>query len=409
MHHNSYLAVVFIPWKRLSLLFVSLFVMMVGFGIVIPVLPFLARDLGASPVELGLMVSVWALAQFLCAPLWGAFSDRAGRKITLIIGLTGLGLMQLLITLATSVPGLLAARVVGGMLSSATLPAASAYVADVTQEKQRGQAMALMGASYACGFALGPAIGGVLAPLGVKLPFYVAGAMGLVAALLTQIILPETLHRNAAAAQAKRSSSGPFAAFRALRSPYGVFLCLAFAISFAGSSMFTMLSYFIIDRFGGTATEAGLAFTVHGLTSMVLQGVLVGRIMRTIGESRSLQIGLALGAAGYLLVAFSLSMPTLLVAVILTASSMAFAKPAAMTAVSRRTSLSQGVSMGMYASFESLGRMVGPLWAGVAFAWSTGGPYYSATVMMVVGLVGLRLLMVAEARVPQPQAVPADG
>jgi MFS family permease len=173
--------------------------------------------------------------------------------------------------------------------------------------------------------------------------------------------------------------------------------------------MFSMLSYFIMDRFGGTASEAGLAFTVHGLTSMVLQAALVGRVLRAVGESRSLQIGLALGAVGYLMVAFSANMPMLLFAVILTASSMAFAKPSVMTAVSRRTSMSQGVSMGLYASFESLGRVAGPLWAGMAFAWSTAGPYYSATILMVASSVGLHLLLAGEGRLPQPQAVPVDG
>lgn len=397
-----------IPWKRLSLLFVSLFAMMVGFGIVIPVLPFLARDLGATPVELGLTVSVWALAQFLCAPLWGAFSDRAGRKIAVTIGLAGLGLTQSLITRATSVNALLVVRALGGTLSAATMPAASAYIADVTRPEDRGQAMALMGAAFASGFALGPAIGGLLAPLGVMVPFYAAGAIGLGAAALTQVILPETVRRGDSA-PARRPSSDPLAAFRALRSPYGVFLGLAFAISFAASGMFTMLSYFVMDRFGGTATEAGLAFTVHGLTSMVLQGVVVGKVLRSIGESRSLQLGLLLGGAGYVLVALSGSMASLLAGIVFAAGSMAFAKPAAMTAVSRRTELSQGVSMGLYASFESLGRTAGPLWAGVAFAWSTGGPYYSAAAIMVAGLSALRWVMGAEAGIPEPQAVPADG
>jgi MFS transporter, DHA1 family, multidrug resistance protein len=398
-----------VPWRHLILLFLSLFVMMAGFGIVIPVLPFLARDLGATPVELGLMVSVWAGAQFLCAPLWGAFSDRSGRKVALIIGLAGLGATQFLITLTSSVSGLLAARALGGVLSSATMPAASAYIADVTHEKDRGQAMALMGAAFASGFALGPAIGGVLAPLGVMVPFYAAGVMGFGAALLTALILPETRRPAATGADAPRRRSNPLAVFKSLRSPYGVFLCLAFAISFAGSSMFSMLSYFIMDRFGGTATDAGLAFTVHGLTSMVLQGLVVGRVLRSIGESRSLQLGLAIGAAGYILVAMSFGMPTLLLAVVLAASSMAFAKPSAMSAVSKRTDLSQGITMGMYASCESLGRMAGPLWAGMAFAWSTGAPYYSAAVVMIVGVLALQWVVSGEAKVAQPQMmVPAN-
>ena len=376
--------------------------MMVGFGIVIPVLPFLAHDLGASPVDMGLLVSVWALAQFLFAPLWGGFSDRWGRKPALVIGLMGLAVTQFMITLAGSVAGLVTARALGGLVSSATMPAASAYVADVTKVEDRGHAMALMGAAFASGFALGPAIGGVLAPFGVLVPFYAAGIMGLVAAVLTWAILPETRPRGAGpaaiGASAGRTRAGPFAVFSALKGPYGVFLGLAFANTFAGSSMFSMLSYFVMDRFAGSAADAGVAFTVQGVTSLIMQALVVGRVIRAVGESRTLQAGLLICVAGYLMVARSFAFPVLLGAVMLAAAGMAFAKPSIMSAVSKRTQMSQGVSMGMLSSSEALGRMVGPLWAGYLFSLSAGGPYYSAAAMMVVGLLALGMMMAQENR-----------
>lgn len=386
--------------------------MMVGFGIVIPVLPFLAHDLGASPVDMGLLVSVWALAQFLFAPLWGGFSDRWGRKPALVIGLMGLAVTQFMITLAGSVAGLVTARALGGLVSSATMPAASAYVADVTTVEDRGHAMALMGAAFASGFALGPAIGGLLAPFGVLVPFYAAGVMGFVAAFLAWIVLPETRPRGAGPAVAglpptamggERTRAGPFAVFSALKGPYGVLLGLAFANTFAGSSMFSMLSYFVMERFGGSAADAGVAFTVQGVTSLIIQALIVGRVIRAAGESRTLQAGLLICAAGYLMVARSFTFPVLLGAVMLAAAGMAFAKPSIMSAVSKRTQMSQGVSMGMLSSSEALGRMVGPLWAGYLFGFGAGGPYYSAASMMVVGLLALGMMMVWDHRQNEPR------
>ncbi|MDQ7795050.1 MAG: MFS transporter, partial [bacterium] len=381
-----------IPRRQLFLLFATVFLMMLGFGVIIPVLPFFARDLGASPFHLGLMVSVWALAQLLCAPLWGAFSDRAGRKPALMLGLGGFGVTFLLMGMARSVEALLFARALGGVLSAACIPAATAYVADVTDEKDRGQAMAFMGAAFTTGFIVGPALGGLLAPLGVRVPFLVAGALGLAAGLQAHVILPET---RKLVPLAGTRAGGPGDLLLAARSPGAVFFGLAFANAFAASSMFTMLSFFLMDRFGGGTAEAGVTFTLLGVTITVLQSLVVGRAIRRAGEFPVIQAGLVLAALGYLGIALAPSLGAFFGAVILASAGMAFTKPPLIAALSRVTTLPQGATMGLLASADSLGRVVGPLWAGFIFGSTIAGPYYSAAAMLLVGLGAFRLFLAA--------------
>ncbi|MFL6562401.1 MAG: MFS transporter, partial [Bacillus sp. (in: firmicutes)] len=147
--------------SALPILFVVMFLVMVGFGIIIPVLPFYAEEIGANPTELGLLMAVYSLMQLIFAPMWGQVSDRIGRKPVMMIGITGLGLSFLIQALSTELWMLFAARIIGGILSSANMPTAMAYVADITTEENRGKGMGIVGAATGLGFVFGPAIGGI--------------------------------------------------------------------------------------------------------------------------------------------------------------------------------------------------------------------------------------------------------
>ncbi len=147
--------------KVLAILFAVMFLVMVGFGIIIPVLPFYAEELGASPLELGLLMSVYSLMQFLFSPMWGRISDRIGRKPVLLLGISGLALSFFLMAFASHLWMLFAARIIGGFLSAANMPTVMAYVADITTEENRSKGMGIIGASVGLGFIFGPAIGGI--------------------------------------------------------------------------------------------------------------------------------------------------------------------------------------------------------------------------------------------------------
>ncbi|HEY9576138.1 MAG TPA: MFS transporter, partial [Pseudobacillus sp.] len=158
--------------KALPILFVVMFLVMVGFGIIIPVLPFYAENIGASPTQLGLLMAVYSLMQLLFAPMWGRISDRIGRKPVIMIGILGLSLSFFLMGLSSALWMLFAARVIGGILSAANMPTVMAYAADITTPEERGKGMGIIGAATGLGLIFGPAIGGVFSEASLNMPFY---------------------------------------------------------------------------------------------------------------------------------------------------------------------------------------------------------------------------------------------
>ena len=367
---------------QLHTLSATLFVVAVGFGIVIPTFPFLVRELGASTFQLGLLTTVYALMQFLFAPVWGSLSDRYGRKRILIAGMAGFGVSYLLMGVGTSYPHLLLARVLGGILSSATLPTAMAFAADVSSEEERGRAMGRMGAALSLGFVFGPTIGGALAPLGVRAPFYVGGAVALLNCLLAIAILKEPTRREI------RRPSGRTSGFQnirlALTSGLAPLFLLILASMFSNSSMFTILPLFLADKMGGDATMAGMVFTVQGATAAVFQWFILGITLRLWGEEGTVLRALVITAVGFLALSLAPNPSMVIAAVIVIASGSALSRPILTSLVSKRTTMMQGSTMGMQTSFDSMGRMLGPMWAGFIYSYSIAAPFWSAMVIYIV-------------------------
>jgi len=177
--------------KSISILFFTLIVVMLGFGIIIPIMPFYVKSFGASGSVLGVLMAIYGVLQFIFAPIWGSLSDRIGRKPVLMIGVFGNAIAQLLFGLSTQLWMLFAARALAGMLSVATLPTAMAYISDSTTYKNRSGGMGMIGAAMGIGMVLGPGMGGVLAKLSLSFPFFLASALSLLALALIFIFLPE--------------------------------------------------------------------------------------------------------------------------------------------------------------------------------------------------------------------------
>ncbi len=382
--------------QKVMLLFGSLLLVMLGFGIVIPLLPFVARDMGASSLDMGLLVSIWAAAQFLVAPRWGSFSDQAGRRPAMILGLLGYSLAFILMAIATQLWMLYAARLVGGLMSASTIPSAKAYAADVTPREERGVSMGLLGAAFGLGFMLGPAIGGLMAPLGVRFTFFVAGAGGLITALIVYLLLPEPEVRTASTT----GVSAIVAVIQAVKKPYAVLYWTPFMMTFASSSLFTMMGFFLMDKFAATESQVGAAFTVNGAMGVLTQGVLISAAIGLFGEARLLRISLMVSAVGFAVFTFAPNMPLTFVCVALISLGMGLGRPVMTSLLSNATDMGQGITMGMQTSFDSLGRTIGPLWAGLLYNISIEAPYLSSTLVFVLGLVYLegrrRVLMQAE-------------
>lgn len=375
--------------RQIWMLFGTIFLVMVGFGIILPILPFLARRFGASPVQMGLLVTGWAGAQFVASPLWGLLAERLGRKPVLVMGLIGFLVAFLGMALAQSYAVLLAVRVIGGILSASVLPASQAIAADITPPEERGTVMGRLGAGFGLGFLVGPAVGGALALLSPHAPFYAAAGASLLALPLVARWVREPVADARRAAAARLGSAG---FVRALRSPERPLFFMAFAATFGGSSLFSMLGYYAIDRAGAIPSDVGVMFAALGLGSIVAQLVLVGPVTKRWGESLGIGAGFAGAALGFLGVAIAGSVPAIIGAVCLGSIAMAMIRPSLAALNSRITTVGYGVSLGLQTSFDSLGRTLGPLWAGGLYKVAPMAPFVAAAVVYAVAVAAtLRL------------------
>jgi DHA1 family multidrug resistance protein-like MFS transporter len=376
-----------------------LFVVMLGFGVIIPILPFYVERMGAGGTELGLLMASYAVMRLICGPFWGSLSDRIGRKPVLLIGILGYAITMFWFGLATELWMLFAARILAGILSSATAPTTMAYIADSTTEKERSGGMGLLGAAGGLGTIFGPAAGGLLAGESLSLPFFIAAGMSLIALVLAALLLPESLSPAARRqAAAERETAGPSVWRRVLFSPLGILFVLTF-VSTCGLMIFAnVFGLYALQRFGFGPEEVGIIMMVLGLASAAAQGLLAGPLTRRWGEVSVIRAGLAMSALGFGLMLLANDFITIVLATAFFGVTTALQVPALTSLTSQRATLSQGITMGLSNAFISLGRIAGPLLAGVIFDVNIALPYLAGVGVMLVGVA----ISMTLGRVEQP-------
>jgi DHA1 family tetracycline resistance protein-like MFS transporter len=366
----------------LVIIFVTVFIDLLGFGIIIPLLPFYAESFGASAFAIGLLGTSFSLMQFLFSPIWGRWSDRIGRKPIILIGLLGSCLSYVTMALATSLTLLFIARIVGG-IAGANIPTAQAYIADITTPEDRARGMGLVGAAFGMGFIFGPALGGLLSRVSPETPMWFAAALCFANFVAAWFLLPESRVVNATA-----KTLGRMEAFRHARGNPTLLLILAlyFIVTMAFSAFEATFALFTEARFGYTAASIGLLFTFIGVIIAVIQGVLIARVVKRVGERKIIPIAIAAIAISIGLLPFVWSVPTLLVALGLLAIGMGFNNPSLSSMVSKLSHEDdQGGTLGLASSLSSLGRVVGPAWGGYMYdAFGMTTPYLSAAGLMLV-------------------------
>jgi DHA1 family multidrug resistance protein-like MFS transporter len=372
----------------MGILFFTLIVIMLGFGMIIPLIPFYIDSFDASGSELGLLMATFATMQFLFAPVWGQLSDRYGRKKLLMVGVLGNAISQLLFGLSTELWMLFASRALAGILSSATMPAAMAYIGDSTTDQDRGQGMGLLGAAMGVGMVLGPGIGGWLATQSLSLPFFIASGLSLLTLPFILLVLPESLPKEARS-QDRKGLHGPQLGemWRALFGPIGFLLLLAFLVSFGLTNFEAVFGLYALERYNYGPQQVGTVLTVIGLISAVVQGVLTGPLSRRWGETALIRASLLASAVGFVLMLQARSFAAVLLTVGFFIISNALLRPAVSALISKRTTSGQGVAMGLNNSFMSLGRIVGPSWAGFVFDANLSLPYLTGSIVMLIGFV----------------------
>ncbi|MFN0120507.1 MAG: TCR/Tet family MFS transporter [Blastocatellia bacterium] len=396
---------------------VTILIDMLGIGLIIPVLPKLVTTMYGGNLSQGAWVFGWfiaayALAQFVCAPILGNLSDAYGRRPVILLSLLGSGLDYLLMAVAPSLGWLFLGRVISGV-TGANITAANAYIADVTPPEERAKNFGLAGACFGIGFIFGPALGGLLATYGSRVPFMVTAGLALLNALYGFFILPESLPR-----ELRRpfhfQRANPLASLRGL-GRFPVIPGLVAIIALERIAHDTLPSTWVLYttyRFQWTERDNGLSLALVGIMFALVSGGLTGRIVKKLGERRAIILGLTIGCLDFLLYGLATA-GWMLLAGIVAGSIGGIAVPAIQSLISRMTpATEQGAVQGAISSIQSMATIIGPLLGTYLFGLFTseaaplhlpGAAFIAASILIGIGA----LLAVRQARIVASPAVEA--
>lgn len=381
--------------KNVWILAFTLIAVMLGYGIIIPILPFYIESMGAGGTELGLLVAAYAMMRLLFGPIWGSASDRFGRKPILMVGVFGYAVAMFFFGLATQLWMIFAARILSGILSSATAPTTMAYIADSTSEEDRGGGMGILGAAVGIGTILGPGLGGLLSGGNIATPFFIAAGLSLVAVGFIYWFLPESHPKEQRVARESKLNRLSLEQFRCLMtSPIAILLILTFIATCGLLIFYGIFGLYALDKFGYGPVQVGTLMMFLGLLSALGQGILSGPVTKRWGETIIIKATLLLGGIAYLLLAPVQSLLPFLVGLGILMLAMAILIPALTALTSKLAPFEQGIAMGFSNSFMSLGRIVGPLAGGFVFDLNISYPFLAGAGVLFLGfflsLAGIR-------------------
>lgn len=380
----------------LAVIFLVVFIDLVGFGIIIPLGPYFATYVGAEPFEVGLLMTAFSLMQFLFNPFWGGLSDKYGRRPILLISLLGASFSYLIFAFSQSYTQLLIARALAGFFG-ANISTAMAYVADITESKDRSKSMGLIGAALGLGFIFGPAIGGFLSQVGFKLgdiPPFGIGFSALIASLICFVnflwafkVLKESLPPEKRT-QPQAKPSRAVLAKKYLNVPtLGALIFMAFVSTYALAHMESTLALYVQDLWGWGVSQASFAFAYIGVIIVFTQGFLIRKLMPKFGEPPIMFSGLVMCSLGFYLIAHATTIPIMIVAVTFIGLGSGLFNPSNLGSISLLSSSEeQGLVMGVAQSFSSLGRILGPISGGWLYgAYGKESPFYVAALVIALG------------------------
>lgn len=398
--------------SSIGIIFLTVLIDLIGFGIVIPVLPLYAERFGASPLQIGLLVGVYSFCSFLFAPVLGRLSDRFGRRPVLICSVIGTACGFYLMGAAPTLAAkfgigalwlLFVARTIDG-ISGGNISTAQAYIADITAPEDRARAMGLIGAAFGLGFMIGPAIGGIMSQISLGAPFYFAGALATLNAIFITLRLPESLpaeHRSD-----KHPQQSMADVFRHANGPAYATAVATYFLSITGFAIMTTLyALFNQERFGLDARHTGYIFALIGFIAVIIQGGLLRQLLKRFTEAKLAVIGAGLMAVALAALPLVGSVPALIMVSSVIAIGNSFATPSLQGLASRFVDRRwQGRAAGVMQSAGALGRTLGPAMAGWLLHFDLGKPitqyartpfWTGAVLLLLTFILMLNLLKVS--------------
>jgi len=371
----------------LNILLGNLFMVSLGLGLVIPVLPTLMNELDISGSTVGYLVAIYAITQFITSPFSGKWVDQYGRKPIIILGLLIFSVSELLFGLGENVYVLFISRILGGFSNALIFPAVTAFIADVTSENERPKAMGYMSAAINTGFLIGPGIGGFLADINMRMPFFVAALFGALSVVFSFLLLKEPNEFEEKNEQKEMETKGN-EYFRQIFHPmYIIAFLIIFISSFGLASFESILSLYVDHKFNFSPKEIAGVVSVSSVIGMMGQIFLFEHLTKKIGEIALIRYSLALAAIFIFIMTVANSYVTILLTSLLLFVGFDFIRPSVTTYLSKIAGNQQGFVGGMNSMFTSIGNIGGPIIGGTLFDININFPYYFATIVIICGTI----------------------
>lgn len=374
--------------KQIFLLYITVFINILGFGMVFPLFPLFAETFKATALDIGLMAATFSLAQFLTSPILGRMSDRYGRKPIIVFSMIASSVSYIIAAFAPGLAVLYISRIIHGVASAGVFPIASAYIADVTSKEERAAYMGKIAGVFSLGFMFGPVIGGFLGSYGFSVTFIAAAVVSTFNLIFILTSLPEPVTQRAERLVLKEGLFNFKEVYHGLRGDFGILFFLLFSWAFYISNFQVAIPLYMQNVFSAGTVETGIFFSITGATATVAQWFLLPIVVRRVGELKTILLGIGLMIFGQLFATVWASYALFYLFFIISIIGSGLKRPTVNAVLSKATHTGQGATMGLAFSFESMGRVVGPLIAGFAITrFGLKFPFWVTVVVLIMGFV----------------------
>lgn len=387
--------------RAIFMLIFSEFLVCLGISLVIPVMPFLRNELHLSALDMGIMTSLFAFAQFVASPIIGRVSDRIGRKPVLAVGLFLYMVSEVLFALTNYLWVFDISRLIGGLSAAMVVPTAMAFAADITTKRQRAKVIGWLSAAFSGGLILGPGIGGILAGIDYKAPFWVAGLLGLLSTIALVVFLPNDkdvdLPEEVAENAPQTDLHGNWADL--LTKPVIILFIMILVSSFGLQGFESIYSLYVNQVFHFSLDNIALVLTLNGLTSLFMQVAMFERLVNWLNETRVIRYCFFIAFAGTIWILFAHTKWEVIVATLFVFTAFDLLRPAITTLLTKISSKNQGLINGLNMSLTSVGNIVGPLMSGALLDMNTHFPYAVVAVFLLVSYLFTYVIRLQQSRV----------